>query len=280
MKVFLSWSGEASKRVATALRDWLPNVIQAIDPWMSSEDIAKGARWSSKVATELATTNAGIVCVTPDNSGAPWLNFEAGALSKSVDKEMVCPYLFRMKPSDVTGPLAEFQFSLAIKEDTRKLIGTLNKAVTPKPLPDAKLTEAFEMWWPNLEKHLESIPLSGPIRKNTRSPEDLIEEVLDIVRDQARTAQQFMQEWRTAEITNSYLRSAFADVSRLVASSNALGVSAGIGSAYGGAVPYNPIGALTQPFGAGAGTNLNEYGPIRGEEVEPGPDPELPVNTE
>src|ERR1700722_16316228 len=105
MKVFLSWSGETSKRVATTLRDWLPNVIQAIDPWMSSEDIAKGARWSSKIATELATTNAGIVCVTPDNSGAPWLNFEASALSKSVEKEMVCPYLFRMKPSDVTGPL-------------------------------------------------------------------------------------------------------------------------------------------------------------------------------
>jgi hypothetical protein len=37
MKVFLNWSGETSTHVAIALHDWLLNVIQAIERWMTSE---------------------------------------------------------------------------------------------------------------------------------------------------------------------------------------------------------------------------------------------------
>jgi hypothetical protein len=139
MKVFLSWSGAVSKQIALALREWLPNVIQAIEPWMSSEDIDKGARWSSDVANQLATTKGGIICVTPENMTAPWLNFESGALSKTVEKEMVCPYLFRLKPFELVGPLVQFQASEAGEEDTLKMVKTLNKAVTSHPLSEAKL---------------------------------------------------------------------------------------------------------------------------------------------
>jgi hypothetical protein len=72
--------------MAETLREWLPNVLQAVEPWMSAEDIEKGARWSTDIAAELANTKAGILCVTPDNLEAPWLNFEAGRYQKRSTK--------------------------------------------------------------------------------------------------------------------------------------------------------------------------------------------------
>jgi hypothetical protein len=66
MKVFIGWLGEASRLVAQALREWLCNIIQAIKPWMSEEDINKGAQWNSELANNLEETSVvcfGDVCV-------------------------------------------------------------------------------------------------------------------------------------------------------------------------------------------------------------------------
>ena len=99
MKVFISWSGNKSHKVAMIFREWLPSVIQSLEPYVSSEDIDKGARWSSDIAKELEDSTFGILCVTKDNLHAPWLSFEAGALSKTMDKSFVTPFLFDIKRS-------------------------------------------------------------------------------------------------------------------------------------------------------------------------------------
>src|SRR6476646_5302906 len=60
MKVLISWSGELSHRVALLLREWLPMFIQVAEPWVSSEDIAKGELWRTELAKELEEGSVGI----------------------------------------------------------------------------------------------------------------------------------------------------------------------------------------------------------------------------
>jgi len=112
MKIFLSWSGPKSQGVAIALRDWLPSVIQSVQPYVSSEDIDKGARWSTDIAKELEDSTFGILCVTKENIEAPWLLFEAGALSRWMDKSFVCPLIFDLKRAEVKGPILQFQSTI------------------------------------------------------------------------------------------------------------------------------------------------------------------------
>ena len=67
MKVLISWSGELSHRVALLLRESLPMFIQVVEPWVSSEDIARGTLWRTELASELAQGSTGILCITREN---------------------------------------------------------------------------------------------------------------------------------------------------------------------------------------------------------------------
>src|SRR6266404_1604418 len=100
MSVFISWSGSRSKQLAQQLRNWLPNVLQAVEVWMSDVDIEAGARGIHEIFTQLERASFGVICLTPENLNAPWLLFEAGAISKKMtDKAHVCPYLLGMSPA-------------------------------------------------------------------------------------------------------------------------------------------------------------------------------------
>ncbi|MGE4266542.1 MAG: hypothetical protein AB7F25_03835 [Deferribacterales bacterium] len=186
MKVFLSWSGELSHRIATVLRDWFPSVIQSIDPYVSSEDIDKGTRWSTDIAKELEDSSFGILCVTKGNIDAPWLNFEAGALSKAINYSFVCPFLFGLKRSEINGPILQFQSTVFEKEDIRKLIHTLNKACCDITLTDDRINKAFDVWYPTLEEQLKSLESEAAPVKKTKKPEQedekILEEILNISR--------------------------------------------------------------------------------------------------
>ncbi|MFD2428562.1 toll/interleukin-1 receptor domain-containing protein [Sphingobium scionense] len=116
MKVFISWSGEDSRKIASELYEWLPMVVQSIQPYMSSESIDKGTRWASSIANELEGTHVGIVVLTPNNVTAPWINFEAGALAKIVDDTRLAPILFGLKPSDVGTPYPNFRLHFSTRK--------------------------------------------------------------------------------------------------------------------------------------------------------------------
>ncbi|MDR3406611.1 MAG: TIR domain-containing protein [Chthoniobacter sp.] len=189
MKVFISWSGELSHKVALSLRDWLPSVIQAVEPYVSSEDIDKGARWSTDISKELESSQYGILCVTKSNVDAPWLNFEAGALSKFFDKSRVSPFLFNVKRSEIKGPVLQFQSTVFEKEDVFKLVRGINDAQTEGRIIPERLQKIFDVWWPELEKKLTSLPVeagaAAPTQPTPQTKKDaILEELLDLVRRQ------------------------------------------------------------------------------------------------
>ena len=137
MKLFITWSGAQSEVVAECLQEWIHNVIQTVEPWMSKE-IARGARWNPEVTGVLEKSNFGIVVLTPENLTAPWVLFEAGALSKIRDSH-VATLLVDLKKGDVEYPLAQFQHTLATKEDVLELMKTINGSL--KEPQDKKLEE-------------------------------------------------------------------------------------------------------------------------------------------
>ena len=188
MKVFISWSGNKSHKVAIVFREWLPSVIQSLEPYVSSEDIDKGARWSTDIAKELENSTFGILCVTKENLHAPWLSFEAGALSKTMDKSFVTPFLFDIKRSEVNGPILQFQSTIFDKEDIKKLLQTLNKACGESGISASMLDRAFEVWYPTLEKELNELhgtedEPEEPEREAEDNSSAIIEEILELSRD-------------------------------------------------------------------------------------------------
>lgn len=165
---------------------------------VSSADIDKGARWSSDLAKPLATAKAGIICLTPNNFAAPYILFESGALSKTVDKSFVCTLLIGMEPSDVSGPLADFQATKPTRDDLLHLLTTLNKALGESAVEDAQLQAAFEVFWPKIEGKLGSLPPDGPTDRPHRTERELLEELVDSMR--SRTAWDTVN-WQRAEQT-------------------------------------------------------------------------------
>lgn len=183
-KVFISWSGDLSKKLGEALREWLPASLQYIRPYFSPEDIEKGTKWNTEIAKELESSDIGVICLTVDNTEKPWILFEAGALSKSMDKSRVCTLLFDIEPAEVKGPLTSFQSTRFSRDDFKRLISTINNTAGDAKLEVNVLENVFNMWWPKLEKNVKDILQSHVKQANgeRRSERDMLEEILALSR--------------------------------------------------------------------------------------------------
>jgi hypothetical protein len=169
MRVFLSWSGESSRQLALALRDWLPLVLHYVQPWMSNADIPAGERWASLVGRELEMSEFGILCLTRENHDRPWVMFEAGALARSVSESAVCPFLIDLSISDVSGPLTQFQAKKSDREGTLELLTAIN-GKAPQPVPSGRLSELFAVLWPKLEANIADLPSASPADSDAPAP--------------------------------------------------------------------------------------------------------------
>lgn len=190
-KVFISWSGDLSKALGEALRDWIPKVLQSVKPYFTPDDIEKGSRWAKDIEQELVSSKLGIICLTQDNQNNPWILFEAGALSKNLEESKVCPILFNLETTELKGPLASFQATKFNKADVRKLLESLNSSCDDSKLDQKCLDETFEMWWPQLDKTVKDIfqHEQTDSKAKKRGDRDIIEEILDLARSNAKSLQ-------------------------------------------------------------------------------------------
>jgi hypothetical protein len=98
---------------------------------------------------------------------SPWLNFEAGALATRLEVAGGVPLYIDLAPSDVTGPLADFQGRRLDKDDVRRLVHDVSEA-SGSPIP----VESVDTLSRRCGHH--SSPRSGKrlMRRMTRNPKE------------------------------------------------------------------------------------------------------------
>ncbi|MHA7289578.1 TIR domain-containing protein [Arthrobacter sp. MDT3-24] len=209
MKVFISWSKERSLRVATALNEWLPQVINQVEPWMSAESMESGRPSIAQITEALETTNFGIICVTPENQHETWLNFEAGALAKAVTSASAraIPLLVGFGNfSELDAPLSNYQAQMSTKTDLKKIVHALNAALGTDARPVTQLETAFEKWWPDLETELvaaEKWTIAEPKAIQDTSVDKRFDQIIQAVKTLQRQVEELTETVRTQPGSNA-----------------------------------------------------------------------------
>jgi hypothetical protein len=171
--------------MAEALKQWIPDVIQTAECFYSTEDIRAGQRWGGEIRTELSETDFGVLCVTPENMKAPWLNFEAGALSKRLDDaSRVVPVTLGFGPDRLDEPLRQFNGVEAHEVGIKKLV----QSIVDVSGSTIDTERTFDRWWPDLAARINAIPALGEDVSLPEAPDpsELLTEILGIVRGIAR----------------------------------------------------------------------------------------------
>jgi len=184
--IFISWSGKRSQAMALALHQWLQDVIQAAKPFMSTRSIGAGSRSALEIAKQLESAKVGLICITPENQKEPWLNYEAGAISKQLEDSFVAPIILDMRKSDVEEPLGDFDAnSIRDRESMFDVVTMVNLAIAGG-LTEKQLERAFDKHWDELQDDIQArfdkLSDDDVALVTRRDSYDMLAEVLETVR--------------------------------------------------------------------------------------------------
>ena len=152
----------------------MPCVLQSVDVFMSSHDIEKGERWLASIFKNLEDISFGIVILTPENINAPWILFEAGALSKDLDKSRLIPILCGVSDSDLSkNPLSSFQYVKNDKQGIIEMLVAINANNIDRSLEDEVLRKSIEVWWAEFEGNTKDLKFEKPKKRQAQTEETL-----------------------------------------------------------------------------------------------------------
>ncbi len=136
--------------------------------WLSSEDIAKGTLWFSKIIDKLKECSCGVICITRENLLAPWIHFEAGGLIAGLGKNRVVTLLLDVGFGEVQPPLNQFNGSLPDRLGLFDLVKSFNN-VSDRPIPAHVLQKTFDKFWSEMEADIRR--LFPPVKDVSADPE-------------------------------------------------------------------------------------------------------------
>jgi hypothetical protein len=154
MRIFICWSGVRSGKLATELGDWLPTVIEGLEPPFISFRIGPGKQWQEEIGNALRSSGAGLVCVTPESLDSHWIHFEAGALANAVHKRPLFLYSYRV--ARLTDPLQAYQARATTRDGTWDIVRTIAGAMKGEAV-DVPLEEKFNQEWPRLARVISGL---------------------------------------------------------------------------------------------------------------------------
>ncbi|MFY2791037.1 TIR domain-containing protein [Rhodococcus sp. MALMAid1271] len=182
-KVFISWSGAQSQAIALVWRDLLNSTFESVEPFVSRADIDAGSRGFDDIKSKLDGSSFCIAIVSRATEMAPWINFEAGALSKQVfdAKVRVVPCLVDYdSESELQGPLKQFQAKMLHKEGIRETLQALAKVVGTEW---DKKQRGFESMWTHFDSEFEKGKETQSKKLAPRGEKDMLKEVVTLTRD-------------------------------------------------------------------------------------------------
>lgn len=175
MKVFISWSGMNSKKIAFYLKRTLEAIFENEDfeTFMSDEDILSGSEWFTAIKDELQDSNCAILCLTRENIGSPWINFEAGAIGMQHGSQQVIPLLI---DTDIptASPLRNYQAVTLNQEGFKRMLKTIRRMGALYNLTDRQINamanETYRSFSKDINDILKKISEEYPLNHITTYP--------------------------------------------------------------------------------------------------------------
>lgn len=156
--------------VALLLKTLVEDALGTGDVFISKE-IEGGARWTHEIPKQLNECGDGLVVVTTENHVAPWLHFEAGALSKQIDASYVTPLLFDAEIGEIQGtPLALFQAKRIDQDDLRQLMVEMGSR---RGKEEAGIRRRFNHAWEDFESAISGLRKTATKTKRRLNNDDL-----------------------------------------------------------------------------------------------------------
>lgn len=167
--IFIRRSGEKSKQIASCFYEWFCGTFN-IETWFSVKNIKIGELWEPKIQDALQRSTRGIFFITKENVFAPWINFEAGAISKGNPENYVC--IIRVDSHEIPkeSPLFHYQNSSFNKEGIFGLIN--NILIENSDFDEENFKKAFEINWEEFyKKYLKIIYSDNPLLDDKYVPD-------------------------------------------------------------------------------------------------------------